>query len=278
MQLEIEQRRGREGRRRRAARARGDRARARRAARAGGRHERPVAGREGRDRGPRRAAASGSSRRACELERAEREVDLERAAELRYGEIPELEAAARRARGAEPEDGEPAGLPARGGRRRRRRRGRRQVDRHPGLAPAGGRGREARSTWRSACTSASSARTRPSTAVANALRRSRAGLQRPRPPDRHVPVPRPDRRRQDRAGARAGRVHVRLAGRDGPDRHVRVHGEALRRRGSSARRPATSATRRAASSPRRCAAGPTRSCCSTRSRRRTPTSSTSCCR
>ena len=49
-------------------------------------------------------------------------------------------------------------------------------------------------------------------------------------------------------------------------------------RGWSARRPATSATTRAASSPRPCAASPTRCCCSTRSRRPTRTSSTSCSR
>jgi ATP-dependent Clp protease ATP-binding subunit ClpB len=42
--------------------------------------------------------------------------------------------------------------------------------------------------------------------------------------------------------------------------------------------PATSATTREASSPRRCGASRIRSCCSTRSRRRTPTSSTSCCK
>ena len=48
----------------------------------------------------------------------------------------------------------------------------------------------------------------------------------PRPPDRHLPVPRPDRRRQDGAGPRAGRVHVRHPGRDDPHRHVGVHGEA----------------------------------------------------
>src|SRR5919108_584351 len=48
--------------------------------------------------------------------------------------------------------------------------------------------------------------------------------------------------------------------------------------GSSARLRATSATRRAASSPKRCGGGPIRWCSSTRSRRRTPTSSTSCCR
>ena len=41
--------------------------------------------------------------------------------------------------------------------------------------------------------------------------------------------------------------------------------------------PATSVTRRAASSPRPCAAGRTRWCSSTRSRRPTRTSSTSCC-
>ena len=48
--------------------------------------------------------------------------------------------------------------------------------------------------------------------------------------------------------------------------------------GWSAPRPATSATRRAASSPRPSAAARTRSCCSTRSRRRTTTSSTCCSR
>ncbi len=62
-------------------------------------------------------------------------------------------------------------------------------------------------------------------AVATALRRSRAGLRGPEPADRHVPVPRPDGRRQDRAGAGAGGVHVRLRGGDGADRHVGVHGE-----------------------------------------------------
>ncbi len=48
--------------------------------------------------------------------------------------------------------------------------------------------------------------------------------------------------------------------------------------GSSARPPATWVSRRAASSPRRCGAGPTPWCSSTRSRRRTPTSSTCCSR
>ena len=43
------------------------------------------------------------------------------------------------------------------------------------------------------------------TAVANAIRRSRAGLSDPQPADRLVHVPRPDRRRQDRAGPGARR-------------------------------------------------------------------------
>ena len=54
----------------------------------------------------------------------------------------------------------PAG---RGGGRERHRRGGRAVDRHPGQPDAGDRGRRSCCTWKSACTSASSARTRPST-------------------------------------------------------------------------------------------------------------------
>ena len=65
--------------------------------------------------------------------------------------------------------------------------------------------------------------------------RSRRGPPRPRraagpePADRLVHVPGPDRRRQDRAHQGAGRVPVRRRERDGPHRHVRVHGEALGR-------------------------------------------------
>ena len=54
------------------------------------------------------------------------------------------------------------------------------------------------------------------------------GPQGPQAPDRLVHLPRPLRRREDRAGAHARRVPVRRRGRDGADRHVRVHGEALR--------------------------------------------------
>ena len=47
------------------------------------------------------------------------------------------------------------------------------------------------------------------------------------PADRLVPVPRADRRRQDRAVQGAGRVPVRQRGPPDPPRHERVHGEAL---------------------------------------------------
>jgi ATP-dependent Clp protease ATP-binding subunit ClpB len=55
-------------------------------------------------------------------------------------------------------------------------------------------------------------------AVANAVR--------PEPSHRLVPLPRSHRRGQDGAGAGAGRVHVRRRARHDPHRHVGVHGEA----------------------------------------------------
>ena len=73
------------------------------------------------------------------------------------------------------------------------------------------------------------------------------GRVRPGPADRLVPVPRPDRRRQDRAGQGAGRLPVRRRAGDGPHRHERVLARSTRWPGSSAPRPATSATSRAAS-------------------------------
>ena len=69
-----------------------------------------------------------------------------------------------------------------GGRRGGHRRGRRQVDRHPGQPADGGRDREADPDGGAAARSASSGRTRPSSPVANAVRRARAGLQDPNRP------------------------------------------------------------------------------------------------
>ena len=164
----------------------------------------------------------------AEAERAERAADLQRAAELRYGEIPELEKKLAAHETAEREQGGGrAGVPQRGGRRRRRRRGRRALDGHPRQPAARGRNREADPHG------GPPARTRRRPGRGDRGRRHRAApLARrpagPRSSDRLVPVPRADRRRQDRARPRARRVHVRLPGRDDPHRHVRVHGETLR--------------------------------------------------
>ena len=72
-----------------------------------------------------------------EAERAERNGDLERVAEIRYGELPELERELE-ARD-EPDDANGQG----GGRRGRRRLGRGALDGDPGRPPARGRDREA---------------------------------------------------------------------------------------------------------------------------------------
>ena len=86
-----------------------------------------------------------------ELERAQRESDLGRAAELQYGTIPELTKALEEAEiaragghGRRRQRGGRGRLPQGCGRRRRRCRDRVQVDRRAGDAAPGGRDREAR--------------------------------------------------------------------------------------------------------------------------------------
>jgi hypothetical protein len=115
-------------------------------------------------------------------------------------------------------------------------------------------------------------------ALAKTIRRQRAGLKDPKRPERLVHLRRPDRRRKDRARQGARGVPLRRRGRADLARHVGVRREAHRvtavRCPSGIRR----ASKRAVSSPRRCAASRSASCCSTRSRRRTPTSSTRSCR
>ena len=125
------------------------------------------------------------------------------------------------------------------GRHGRHRRGRLPRDRHPGrAADPGGEGAAAR------------ARGEPAPAGHRPGRRGdghrRGGpplagrARRPEPADRQLPVPRADRRRQDRAGAGAGRGAVRQRGPDDPDRHERVpgaaHGQPAGRRASRLRR------------------------------------------
>ena len=95
-----------------------------------------------------------------EAELAQRRGDLNRAAELRFGRMPELEKAAL-AKADELKQAQAARLvPARGGHRGGRRGGGLEVDRHPGRQDAGGRAGASSCTWRNACTRASSARTR----------------------------------------------------------------------------------------------------------------------
>ena len=74
-------------------------------------------------------------------------------------------------------------------------------------------------------------------AVARAIRRTRAGLKNPNRPGGLVHVPGPHRGGEDRGRAQPGRVPVRQRARAHPLRHVRVHGEALGLASSSARRP-----------------------------------------
>ena len=272
------------GRRRRSGHggaARAARARARRGARALRRDARRVAAREGVRR--RRGRASGAARAGQDRPRARPARGRPRArGRAPVRDDPRAREAAgsggrSRARRSERSRGGWAPISQGCGRRRGRRRGRRQVDRDPGLAPDGGRDREARAHGGAPARAGD----RPGRARRGGVERAAALARRPpgpRPADRHVPVHRTDRRRQDRAGARARRVHVRQPGRDGPDRHVRVHGEA---RGLAPGRRAARIRRLRRGRPAD-RGGPPPSllawCCSTRSRRPTPTCSTRCCR
>ena len=163
----------------------------------------------------------------AEAERAQRDADLQRAAELTYGELPRLEQELADAseRLADIQKDSPmlkeevgaadiAEVVA-------------QLDGHPRHPPDGGRDGEARAHGGAP----PPARDRSGRGGERRLQRHppiarRAG--RPRPADRLVHLPRADRRRQDRAGQGAGGVPVRQRAGDRADRHVRVHGEALR--------------------------------------------------
>ena len=80
----------------------------------------------------------------ADADRAERDADLQRAAELRYGTPDRPRQGARsRERRARRAAARPQ-VPERGGHRGRRRRGRRALDRHPGQQADGGRDAEAR--------------------------------------------------------------------------------------------------------------------------------------
>ena len=90
------------------------------------------------------------------------------------------------------------------------RRGRRALDRHPDGADARGRAREAARRWRTSIGKRVIGQERRGRARSAApIRRARAGLQDPNRPMGSLPVPRPDRRRQDRADQGARRIPVR---------------------------------------------------------------------
>ena len=209
------------------------------------------------------------------IERAQRDGDFARASELLYGELPalqkELESSEAEAESVDADDvlvkeqvtaDDIADVVA-------------AWTGHPGRAADGGRdGQAAAHGGR-----ARRAGHRAAGGRAGGVRRGPPGPgrhQRPQPADRLVPVPRPDRRRQDRAGQGAGRVPVRRRAGDGPHRHERVLREALG--GPAGRRPARLRRLRRGRPAHRGGAPPARTawCCSTRSRRRTRTCSTCC--
>ena len=189
--------------------ARGDRARARRPARALGRDEGPVAVREGRDPGHlRRQAAPGGGAHGGRARRARRRPAARRRAALRRDPRAGEEARGVHGRRGRAPGRRWPGLPQGGGRRRRHRRGGRALDRHPGQPPARGRGVQAHPHGGAPARAGD----RPGRGRRGRRHRSAPlarGAAGSRSPDRHLPVPRADRRRQDRAGPRAGRVHVR---------------------------------------------------------------------
>ncbi len=122
-----------------------------------------------------------------------------------------------------------------GGRPRRHRGRRRRLDRHPGRPSPGGRDPEAPAHGGGAGPPPD----RPDRGGPGGLGRRTAHPGRyrgPGPPHRLLPLPRPDRRRQDGTGQGAGRLPLRRRAGDGPHRHVGVRREAQRR--PARRRPA----------------------------------------
>ena len=156
-----------------------------------------------------------------EVEQAQRAGNYARAGEPDLRHRPRSRASACRGRGGQC-NGDAQG----GGHRRGHRRRRRALDRHPGRPDDGGRAREtSRHGRRAAPRGDRSGRgNRRGVGRSPPVTRRTAG---PQPPARQLPVPRPDRRRQDRADQGARPLPVRRSRRDGSPRHERVHGEAL---------------------------------------------------
>ena len=179
----------------------------------------PTSRRSGR---PRRRRSQGiahikeeiDKHRAARSRSSSARATVNKVAELQYGKLPELESAAQGSAGhARPSkaQGEAAAAAAHAGRRRGDRRGRVARDRHPGVQDDAGRARQAAADGRQAAR----ARGRPGRGDRRGVRRDpplARGPVRSEPAERLVPVPRPHRRRQDRAVQGAGRVPVRQRG------------------------------------------------------------------
>ena len=210
-----------------------------------------------------------------ELQRAERELDYERAAELRHSEIPQLEQRLAEAESRGPSDEPPVYLSE-------------KVDadevaevvaRWTGIPVSRMLEGEVEKLvhMEERLHQRVIGQDEAVTAVSDALRRSRAGLSDPdRPIGTFLFLGPTGVGKTELARALAEFMF------DSQDAMVRIDMSEYMEKHSVARLvgapPATSATRRAASSRRPSAAGRTRSCCSTRSRRPTTTSSTCCCR
>ena len=143
-----------------------------------------------------------------EIDRAQRGGDYAQASELQYGAPAGARAADQGRRGAAHHA--PAGAADVEGRSRRggHRRRREPLDAHPGEPPDGGRDPEAPPDGSPA------PRPRRRTGGSHLGRRQRDSTRAgraagPQPPPRQLHLPRPDRRRQDRAGACPRRVPVR---------------------------------------------------------------------
>ena len=171
-----------------------------------------------------REAKERIERLKLEEQEATRKGDYNRAAQIQYGEIPQLEAEVKKLSAT---DGRQAVAHAEGrGRRGRRRQDRQQVDRHSGVEDAGRRSEEAGHHGRPAAAArggpgrSDDARGECDSAFARGAERSAAA-------DWLVHLPGTDGRRQDRAGAGAGGIPVRRRARHDPHRHVGVRGEAF---------------------------------------------------
>ena len=185
-----------------------------------------LAAREGVAQPRRRAALAARGGQDQARPRAARRPLPGGVASIEYETIPAIERELAEAEQAEQHPDQPRmvneQVTERGHRRRRR-----GLDGHPGRPPDPGRDREA---------AAPRARARPAPDRAEAGGAGGGGCGapharrhlRPRPADRFVPVPRPDRRRQDRAGEGARRLPVRRREGDGAHRHERVRREVLR--------------------------------------------------